>query len=59
MARRGKGLTARKVETAGPGKYEDGRGLRLVVSPSGAANGSSALCAPASALKWGSARPLT
>jgi integrase len=36
MARRGKGLTARKVETAGPGKYEDGRGLRLVVSPSGA-----------------------
>jgi integrase len=36
MARRGKGLTARKIETAGPGKYEDGRGLRLVVSPSGA-----------------------
>ena len=36
MARRGKGLTARKVETAGPGKYEDGHGLRLVVSPSGA-----------------------
>ncbi|MGA7451099.1 MAG: integrase arm-type DNA-binding domain-containing protein [Rhodoplanes sp.] len=36
MARRGKGLTARKVETAKPGKYEDGHGLRLVVSPSGA-----------------------
>ena len=36
MARRGKGLTARKVETAGPGKYEDGQGLRLVVSPGGA-----------------------
>ena len=36
MARRGKGLTARKVETARPGKYEDGYGLRLVVSPSGA-----------------------
>ncbi len=29
-------LTARKVETAKPGKYEDGQGLRLVVSPSGA-----------------------
>jgi hypothetical protein len=29
-------LTARKVETAKPGKYEDGHGLRLVVSPSGA-----------------------
>ena len=25
-----KGLTARKVETAKPGKYEDGHGLRLV-----------------------------
>ena len=36
MARRGKGLTARKVETAKPGKYEDGHGLRLVVSKSGA-----------------------
>jgi integrase len=36
MARRGKGLTTRKVETAKPGKYEDGHGLRLVVSPSGA-----------------------
>jgi len=36
MARRGKGLTARKVETARPGKYEDGHGLRLAVSPSGA-----------------------
>ena len=31
-----KGLTARKVETAKPGKYEDGHGLRLVVSPNGA-----------------------
>jgi integrase len=29
-------LTARRVETAKPGKYEDGHGLRLVVSPSGA-----------------------
>ena len=29
-------LTARKVETAGPGKHEDGRGLRLVVSDTGA-----------------------
>ena len=29
-------LTPRKVETAGPGKYEDGGGLRLVVSKSGA-----------------------
>ena len=29
-------LTARKVETAGPGKHEDGRGLRLVVSETGA-----------------------
>jgi len=29
-------LTARKVKTAGPGKYEDGDGLRLVVSSSGA-----------------------
>lgn len=28
-------LTARKVQTAGPGKHEDGDGLRLVVSPSG------------------------
>lgn len=36
MARRGKGLTARNVETAKPGKHEDGHGLRLVVSPSGA-----------------------
>jgi integrase len=36
MVRRGRGLTARKVETAGPGKHEDGHGLRLVVSPSGA-----------------------
>lgn len=36
MARRGRGLTARKVETAEPGKYEDGHGLRLVVSASGA-----------------------
>lgn len=32
---RGK-LTARKVETAKPGKHEDGHGLRLVVSASGA-----------------------
>ena len=29
-------LSPRKVVTAGPGKYEDGGGLRLVVSPSGA-----------------------
>jgi len=29
-------LTPRKVSTAGPGKYEDGGGLRLVVSRSGA-----------------------
>ena len=29
-------LTPRKVATASPGKYEDGGGLRLVVSPSGA-----------------------
>ena len=29
-------LTVRKVDTAGPGKYEDGGGLRLVVSPAGA-----------------------
>lgn len=29
-------LTARQVETAKPGKHEDGDGLRLVVSPSGA-----------------------
>ena len=29
-------LSPRKVATAGPGKYEDGGGLRLVVSPSGA-----------------------
>ena len=29
-------LTPRKVSTAGPGKYEDGGGLRLVVSNSGA-----------------------
>jgi integrase len=36
MARQGKGLTARKVETAKPGKYEDGHGLRLVVSETGA-----------------------
>ncbi|MAI48984.1 MAG: integrase [Flammeovirgaceae bacterium TMED32] len=28
-------LSPRKVETAGPGKYEDGGGLRLVVSKSG------------------------
>lgn len=33
---RSKGLTARKVETAKPGKYEDGHGLRLVVAQSGA-----------------------
>jgi integrase len=31
-----KGLTARAVETAKPGKYEDGQGLRLVVSETGA-----------------------
>jgi len=29
-------LTPRKVATAGPGKHEDGGGLRLVVSPTGA-----------------------
>lgn len=29
-------LKPRKVATAGPGKYEDGGGLRLVVSPTGA-----------------------
>jgi integrase len=29
-------LTARGVQTAGPGKHEDGEGLRLVVSPTGA-----------------------
>ncbi|MEQ9335141.1 integrase arm-type DNA-binding domain-containing protein [Thalassobaculum sp.] len=29
-------LTARKVETAGPGKYVDGRGLMLVVKDTGA-----------------------
>ncbi|MFQ5470137.1 MAG: Arm DNA-binding domain-containing protein [Gammaproteobacteria bacterium] len=29
-------LTPRKVATAGPGKYEDGGGLRLVVSATGA-----------------------
>lgn len=29
-------LTARQVSTAGPGKYEDGGGLRLVVSSAGA-----------------------
>ena len=29
-------LTPRKVSTAGPGKYEDGGGLRLVVANSGA-----------------------
>ena len=29
-------LSQRKVDTAGPGKYEDGGGLRLVVSNSGA-----------------------
>lgn len=28
-------LTARKAATAGPGKHEDGAGLRLVVSPAG------------------------
>ena len=28
-------LTARSVETAGPGTHEDGRGLRLVVKPGG------------------------
>ena len=28
-------LTARRVETAPPGTHEDGRGLRLVVRPSG------------------------
>jgi hypothetical protein len=31
-------LTPRKVASAGPGKYEDGGGLRLVVSKSGAKN---------------------
>ncbi|MGZ8402866.1 MAG: integrase arm-type DNA-binding domain-containing protein, partial [Rhodoplanes sp.] len=36
MAGKGKGLTARKVETAKPGKYEDGNGLRLVVASTGA-----------------------
>jgi len=30
-------LTARKVETAKPGRYGDGHGLWLVVSPTGAA----------------------
>ena len=29
-------LSARKVDTAAPGKHEDGGGLRLVVSPTGA-----------------------
>ncbi|MFL9827178.1 tyrosine-type recombinase/integrase [Rhodoplanes sp. SY1] len=33
---RSSGLSNRKVETAKPGKYEDGRGLRLVVSGTGA-----------------------
>ena len=28
-------LTAQRVKNAGPGKYEDGDGLRLVVSPTG------------------------
>lgn len=28
-------LVARQVQTVGPGKYEDGKGLRLVVSPAG------------------------
>lgn len=32
----GDGLTHRKVETAAPGTYDDGRGLRLIVKPSGA-----------------------
>jgi len=36
MARRSGVLTARKVETAGPGIYEDGAGLRLVVKSTGA-----------------------
>ena len=31
---RGK-LTARYVETAAPGTHDDGRGLRLIVRPSG------------------------
>jgi integrase len=31
-------LTSRKIETAKPGKYEDGGGLRLVVSNAGARN---------------------
>jgi len=30
------GLTARKVETAKPGKYSDGGNLYLIVSPTGA-----------------------
>lgn len=29
-------LSARKVESAGPGTHDDGDGLRLVVRPSGA-----------------------
>ena len=29
-------LTARRVETAPAGTYDDGRGLRLIVRPSGA-----------------------
>ena len=29
------GLTARKVETAKPGKYSDGGNLYLIVSPNG------------------------
>lgn len=28
-------LSARKVEAAGPGRYTDGRGLALLVKPSG------------------------
>ncbi|WP_200841097.1 tyrosine-type recombinase/integrase, partial [Geminicoccus flavidas] len=35
VTRRSGVLTARKVETAGQGVYEDGAGLRLIVKPSG------------------------
>ncbi len=28
-------LTSRKVETAKPGKYSDGKGLTLIVAPTG------------------------
>ena len=45
-------LTARKVETARPGKYSDGGNLYLIVSPASRASGCYASPGVAERRKW-------